>query len=301
MADGGFARHLVWRFEALAYDIVCILLKPFSFDAISTFGGWAFEFLGPLTPKHHIARTGLKLAFPDANEKQTGTWLTTQWNNTGRTFFEFPVLHRLRAFEPEGRIRVLGIDKLQAVIDSNRPVVIVTGHFANWEVIAVVLTQSGLPVQITYRKINNPYIDARVRTQREAYGTKFFVPKSGRKGARQLLNALDKGNSIALLNDQKFNEGLSVPFFGVNAMTAPGPARLALKSGAPLLPLSVTRDKALFTVTVHDPIQLEDTGNKTQDVENGVRLITNFMEDRIRENPDQWFWIHRRWPKNHYR
>ena len=124
---------------------------------------------------------------------------------------------------------------------------------------ATVLTQSGLPVRITYRKINNPYIDARVRKQRERYGTKFLVQKSGHKGGRELFEALNNGESIALLNDQKFNTGLSVPFFGEEVMTAQGATRLALKTGHPLLPMAVTRDGANFTVTFYDPIAVSYT------------------------------------------
>ena len=166
---------------------------------------------------------------------------------------------------------------------------------------AMVMTQFGLPVRITYRRINNPHIDKRVREKREAYGTKFLVPKSGAAGARQLLSALKNGESVALLNDQKFNQGLSVPFFGVDAMTAPGPTRLALQSDLPITFLSLTRDKATFHMTIHPPVTLEKSGDMATDIEAGVRRVTDFIEDRIRETPSQWFWVHRRWPKPHYK
>ena len=301
MADkGGFVRHLTWRLECLVYDLVRLLLKPFSFDQISAFGGWVVGLIGPLTSKHKIARKGLETAFPDADETQINSWLKAQWKNTGRTFGEFPLMHRLKVFEDD-RVTIIGQDKLDALIASGKPAVIVTGHFANWEVMAAVLTQSGLPVQITYRKINNPYIDKRVRDQRQAYGTKLLVAKSGARGARQILDALAKGESVALMNDQKFNQGLALPFFGVDAMTAPGPTRLALRANAPLVPISITRDKARFTMTVHDPIDLKMTGDDVTDTENGVCAVNRFLEDRIRKHPDQWFWVHRRWPKEHYR
>ena len=292
-------RHLTWRLEVLAYDLVRLMLTPFSFDQISGFGGWLLRKIGPLTSKHHIARTGLEIAFPDASQDQIKDWLTKQWDNTGRTFAEFPIMHRFKISEGE-RVTVKGLEHLERLRDSGKVAVIVTGHFANWEVMAAVLTQCGLPVQITYRKINNPYMDKRVRAQREAYGTKLLVPKSGRKGAKQLIEALSSGESIALLNDQKFNEGISLPFFGQPAMTAPGPTRLALKSGAPVLLLSLTREKARFTMTVHEPIYLETSGDRTVDIEAGVKRIIAFTEDRIREAPAQWFWVHRRWPKGVY-
>ena len=295
MAKATWQKRLTWRLEALAYDIVCLLLMPFSFAGISAFGGWVVGIIGPRTSKHRIAKIGLKTAFPDASDAQIDIWLREQWDNTGRTFAEFPIMHRLDVFGEKSPITITGLEHLETLRDTQSAAVIVTGHFANWEIMAAVLTQSKLPVQITYRKINNPHIDARVRQQREAYGTKLLVPKSGARGARQLLAALSSGESVALLNDQKFNEGIAVPFFGVDAMTAPGPTRLALKSGAPLLLLSITRDKSRFHMTIEPP------GDKTRDIENGVAMITRFTEDRIRENPGQWFWVHRRWPKSHYR
>ncbi len=301
MAKPSLGKRIGWRLEVLAYDFVRLLIAPFTFNQISGLGGWLIGHIGPLTSKHHIARTGLKIAFPDADEKEIKRVLKAQWNNTGRTFAEFPILHRVDASETSKRVKIIGGEHLKAVINSNKPVVIITGHFANWEVMAMVLTQWGLNVQITYRQINNPHIDKRVRQQREAYGTKLMVPKSGAKGARQLLDALERGESIALLNDQKFNQGLAVPFFGEDAMTAPGPTRLALATETPILPLSLTRDKASFTMTIHPPMTLENTGDRQKDVETGVRRINDFVEDRIRENPDQWFWVHRRWPKDHYK
>lgn len=288
---------ILWRIEAFFYDIVCLCLRPFSFAGISGAGGWLLRKIGPLTRKHHIAKTGLKIAFPDAADDQLKTWLRESWDNTGRTFAEFPITHRLKAFDKNSRIKVLGLDKF---ID-NGPVIIVTGHFANWEVMAAVLTQSGAPIRITYRKINNPYIDKRVREQRESYGTKFLVQKSTHKGGRELLEALKNGESVALLNDQKFNTGIEVPFFGEPAMTAQGATRLALKTGRPLLPMAVTRDGADFMVTFYDPIELKNTGQRDKDVRDGVIKVTEFIEDRIRETPGQWFWVHRRWPKDLYK
>lgn len=291
-----FGQKLAWRLEALAYDVVSFLLNLFPFSWISATGGWIVRKIGPLTSKQKIAQTGLKIAFPDLSNKDLNNLLQDQWDNVGRTFAEFPLLHRVKAFEGS-RVTVKGLETFKA----NAPAIIVTGHFANWEVMATVLTQSGLPVRITYRKINNPHIDRRVREKREAYGTKFLVQKSTHKGGRELFEALNNGESIAILNDQKFNTGLSIPFFGTEAMTAQGATRLALKTGRPLLPMSVTRDGSNFTVTFYSPVELTKTGDKDNDVASGVTKVTKFIEDRVREKPAQWFWVHRRWPKKYYR
>lgn len=295
-SDVKLTKKIGWRLEALAYDVVGLILKLFPFSGISAFGGWLLRIIGPLTSKHKIAKTGLEIAFPEKSEADIKQILKEQWDNTGRTFAEFPITHRIKAFEGR-RVTVKGLE----IFKANAPAIIVTGHFANWEIMATALTQSGLPVRITYRKINNPYIDARVRKQRERYGTKFLVQKSTHKGGRELLEALKNNESVALLNDQKFNTGLSVPFFGQEAMTAQGATRLALKTGRPLLPMAVTRDGANFTVTFYDPLTLDTSGDRDSNVMNGVRQVTAFIETRIRETPAQWFWVHRRWPKPLYK
>ena len=289
-------QKLAWRLEALAYDVVSFFLNLFPFSWISKTGGWIVRKIGPLTSKQKVAKTGLQIAFPDMPDEELNNLLRDQWDNVGRTFAEFPLLHRIKAFDGS-RVMVEGLD----IFKANAPAIIVTGHFANWEVMATVLTQSGLPVRITYRKINNPHIDRRVREKREAYGTKFLVQKSTHKGGRELFEALNNGESIAILNDQKFNTGLSIPFFGTEAMTAQGATRLALKTGRPLLPMAVTRDGSDFTVTFYSPIELTKTGDKDNDVKKGVTRVSKFIEDRVREKPAQWFWVHRRWPKKHYR
>ncbi len=289
-------KKIVWRLEALAYDLICGFMRLFPFDWISGFGSKVLRLIGPMTSKHKVARAGMTLAFPEKSDAEINQLLKDMWDNLGRTFAEFPIMHRLKAFEDNSRITIKGLELLEA----NAPAILVGGHFANWEVLGLTLTQSTTPFRITYRRINNPYIDARVREEREAYGTKFLVQKSTHRGGRELFEALRNGESIGIMNDQKFGTGLSIPFFGHNAMTAQGATRLALKTGRPLLPMSVTRNGPHFTATFYEPIKLEKTGDRDIDVREGVTQVTKFIEDRIRENPAQWFWVHRRWPNEVY-
>lgn len=298
----GFFKHLTWRLEVLAYDFVRLLMAPFSLDVISGFSGKLVQWIGPKTSKHHIAETGMRFAFPDASDTQIDAWLSESWNHMGRTFGEFPLLGRIKVFEENSRVEVVGLERLEKLKTDGQGAILVSGHFANWELMAAVFSQADLPVRVTYRPTNNPYFDKRIRQQRAAYGIKLMVAKSGAKGAKELIRALRSGDSIALLNDQKFNEGIEVPFFSVGAMTAPGPTRLALRTGAPLIPMSIVRTKgAHFRVTIHEEIKLTKTGDRTLDIENGVLAITRFIETQIRKNPTDWFWVHRRWPKELYK
>jgi Kdo2-lipid IVA lauroyltransferase/acyltransferase len=128
-----------------------------------------------------------------------------------------------------------------------------------------------------------------------------FAPK-GLEGARELMRALNRGESIALLNDQKFNGGVAAPLFGEMAHTAPGPSSFALRFGVPLQPLSVERrEKARFRVIAHEPMLLHDTGDREADIEAGVRRVNAFVEERVRARPSEWWWVHKRWPKERYK
>lgn len=296
-----FKKRIGWRLQVFAYDLVCLLLKPFSFDQISRFGGWLLRKIGPRTSKQRIIETGLDIAFPDLSEDKKAKLITEIWDNTGRTFAEFPILSRVKVFDENSRVIVHGKEHLDAIAASGTGAVLISGHFANWEVMAAVLCQSGLPVRVTYRPLNNPHLNRRVIEQREAYGIKFLVQKSAHIGARALLKALSKGESIAILNDQKFNQGLSVPFFGQPAMTASGAVRIALKTGAPIVPTSVIRKGAHFEFTCHPPLVLEQSGDLDADLRGGVMQIIRFTEDWVKTNPAQWFWVHRRWPKELYK
>ena len=291
-------QNLIWRAEALGFDLASAALRLLPVDWVSGLGAALFKALGPLTGSHRIAERNIRLAFPELDARGRAALLRAQWDNLGRTFFEFPLSDRLTP--DSGRVEVVGAERLAAIAASGRPAVFVSGHLANWEVMASVIVNAGLPCQITYRAANNPYVDRRIKQGRARYGVRLFAPKGG-EGARELLEAMDRGESVALMNDQKFNGGPAVPFFGIPANTASGPTRLALRCGVDLQPMSVQRlGGARFRVVVHEPIPVVDTGDRAADLEAGVAKVNAFVEARVRERPAEWFWVHKRWPKSAY-
>ena len=127
-----------------------------------------------------------------------------------------------------------------------------------------------------------------------------FAPKGG-LGSRDLIETLQKGESVTFLNDQKFNKGVAAPFFGRTVHTAGASTRIALKFGAMMQPMSVQRlPGARFRVVIGEPFTLENTGDRDADVSAGVRHINAFVEARVRERPAEWFWVHKRWPRVEY-
>jgi Kdo2-lipid IVA lauroyltransferase/acyltransferase len=294
-----FGQDLVWRLEALGYDFVTFLFRLLPIDWASAMGGSLLRLLGPLNSAHRTARINIELAFPDMPEAEKRKLLSDQWENVGRTFAELQSMDRIKP--STGRVELVNGERLREIAASGKAVVFVSGHLSNWEVMPAAIVDQGVDCLMTYRAANNPYVDKRIIESRYRYGVRLFAPKGG-EGARDLLDALENGVSVALMNDQKFNSGVPGPFFGHLAYTAPGPTRLALRFGTVLQPMSVQRIKgARFRAVIHEPIELDHTGDRSADIAAGVAKINAFMEDRIRERPSEWFWVHKRWPAEVYR
>jgi KDO2-lipid IV(A) lauroyltransferase len=288
------ARDLGWRLEALGWDIAAAILSLVPIDAASAFGGWALKLLGPLTPTHKTVTRNLRLAFPEWDEAKRRRLARDHWESIGRTFFEFFMVPRIIA---DGtRVERVNFEQVLAVALEGGPVIGISGHFANFEIMGATLLAMGLDGQLAYRPTNNPYVDARIRESRAAYGLKLSVTK-GLEGGRELMATLAKGMSVAFLMDQKYREGPAVPFFGHLVNTQPAAVRWAMRFGVDLQTMSIRRLKgARYRVTIHEPIKIETSGCKAADLEAGLAKVNAFIEARVREAPEQWWWVHRRFP-----
>lgn len=292
-----FRQRLLWRIEAIAWDAFywwpMKLLGP---DRASDTAGWIVKRIAPLLSQNKTVKRNLRMAFPDWSEDKVNRIAKASWESVGRTAGELPHLPKIHPYQGD-RVEVVNASGLDAVERADKGAVFISGHFANWEVMAAVICRRPVDCLVTYRALNNPHIDRRINKVRHEYGIGVLAPKG--LGTRELMRALSSGKSVALMNDQKFNKGLSVPFFGRNAMTAPGPSRLAQKFSVPIIPMSTVRTgPARFRVTVHEPITLDPSLSGEAAVEDCVRRITKFIEDQVRAYPEQWFWQHRRWPKS---
>jgi KDO2-lipid IV(A) lauroyltransferase len=295
-----FVQDLVWRLEALGFDMLGLVFRLMPIETASWLGGAILRRLGPLTGAHKTAERNIRIAFPELDEAARKRLLVAQWDNLGRLTAEFQLMHRLTP--ASGRVEIVGGERLRAVAKSGRPAILVSGHFSNWEVMAAVIVHLGVRCQVTYRAANNPYIDKRIIETRKSYGVTLMAPKGG-DGSREVLAAMAEGEAVAFLNDQKFNKGVVAPFFGVPVATAPGPTRLTLRFDCPMIPMSVERigKQARFRVTIWDDIAPGKTGDRTADIQRGVENVNAFVEARVRERPDEWFWTHKRWPKEAYK
>lgn len=290
-------QDFAWRLEAFGFQALFGFLRLLGVERASGLGGWLLRTLGPLTGTQKTVMRNLRIAFPEMGEAERQALALAQWDQTGRTFAELAVMDHLT---PEGgRVEVVGMERLHALRDSGKPAVLISGHLANFEVMAAVIMASGVPCQVTYRAANNPYVDALIRQSRERYGIRLFAPKGD--GTRELMAGMKRGDSIALLVDQKYNQGPEVEFFDQPVNASPGAARLALKFDTVMLPLSVVRLPGVrFRVTAHEPIVVNQSEDKAADTLAGIQAANRFVEDRVREHPVDWFWVHKRWPDKVY-
>jgi KDO2-lipid IV(A) lauroyltransferase len=290
-------RHLVWRLEAAAWDLAEAILSRAPIDGASNFGA-LLRRLGPLTPVHRTVIRNLRLAFPDWDDARRQALARDHWESIGRTFLEFFMVPRIIA---EGdRIEREGFDRVIALALEGGPIIGVSGHFANFEIMGATLLAQGLNGLLVYRPTNNPYIEARIQKSRAAYGLRLAVTK-GREGGRELMSSLSQGMTVAILIDQKYREGPAVPFFGIPANTQPAAVRWALRWGVDIQPMSVQRLKgARFRVILHPPIHIENTGAGKADVDAGLAKVNAFVEACVRERPEQWWWVHKRFPDAAY-
>jgi len=293
-----WSQDLLWRLEDAALEVFTWLIRVLPIDVASTMGGALLRAVGPLTGANKTAKRNLLLAFPDLSEAEREDILKRQWENFGRYVAEFPQIDQLTA--ASGRLEIVGGERLREIAAKGEAAVLISGHLSNFEVMAAVIMAQGVNCVITGRAPNNPYVNERIIKSRERYGVKTFAAK-GSEGTRELFAALKRGESIALLNDQKFNQGVAAPFFGHLCHTASGPTKMAMKTSGKLVPLSVHRTKgARFRVEIHEPIVLVQTGDRNADVDHGVRRINAFIEARVREHPEEWWWMHKRWANSVY-
>jgi KDO2-lipid IV(A) lauroyltransferase len=284
------------KLEHMGFRLYAKHFAAMSFDQASAAGANWLTSLGPLTSAHNTALRNLRMAYPNDSEAWRKDLARAMWACFGRTIGEFPHLPKLKVYAPDSGVSVINAERLDTIRESRRGVVFIAGHFANWELVSLAITQRPCPCQMTYRPMNNPLIDADVLRIRVGYGATMQSAK-GKEGGMGLLRALKRGDSIALMNDQKYNEGVAAPLFGYDCMTADGPSRLALKFNAPLQPVTVARQGARLTATVHAPMHVRTDLPESEAIQSSVQAINAFMEARIRERPEEWFWVHRRWGK----
>jgi KDO2-lipid IV(A) lauroyltransferase len=266
------------------------------FDAASHLGGMLAETVGPHLGVTKRARINLRQAMPELSDDEIASIVKRMWNNVGRVVAEYSHLDEIDAKEPNERIEGVGVEIFRHGPPPGQRFIFFSAHYGNWEIATIVATMAGYAITGIYRAVNNPIVDSLILKARTNRGGE-LIPK-GAVAAKGAVGALLQGRSLCLLVDQKMNDGIPVPFFGRNAMTAPALARLALRYNCVCVPVRVVRTKgAHFALMVEPALPLPKTGDVEADTLTLMTAVNATVERWVREKPDQWFgWLHRRWP-----
>lgn len=273
---------------ALVYALMGVF-KILPAERASALGGWigrnvAYKFSVTRKAKRHIANS------LHTDDIETSRIAKNMWDNLGRLFAEYPHLPELYMTGTE----LTGIENLGTLpLKKNTPAIFFSGHLANWEISAPSLRQQNIDVDLIYRAPNNPYVKKILDQCRSMDGTLRTYSKSA-QGMRQVMAALKQGRRIGILIDQKYNQGVEVPFFGQPAMTSLAFIQLAKKFNCPLIPVQVERlgPTAKFRVTIHPPLDL------TKDDDSLITEAHTLLENWIKNAPTNWLWVHKRWIKS---
>lgn len=274
--------------EAVAAHIIYGIFAVMPARAASWSGGKLLRCVGPRMGISRRAATNIARAFPEKSSAERQEILYGMWENLGRVIAEYPHLKKISE-----EAEVVGLEHIKP-----GAALFVSGHVANWEVQSTVLKQRGYPIHVVYRRPNNPYVDRLLRHARRVGAVGQIV--KGEKGAREIFSVLRQGGTVGMLVDQKMNEGIPVPFLGRPAMTGTAAALFSLKMNCPLYPGRIERISGTkFRVTAYPPLLLPSQGDHQ---ENSLALMTHInqlLEEWIRARPEQWLWLHRRWPESH--
>ncbi|MBN2905910.1 MAG: lysophospholipid acyltransferase family protein [Rhodobacteraceae bacterium] len=272
---------------ALRTVIALALVLPYAVRV--RFFGWATRnLIAPLAGYQRRAEANLALVYPDMPPAQRRRIARAVADNAGRTLIENystrDFLERAAGITPTGP----GMAALQAARDAGRPVILVTGHFGNYEAARAALVSRGYDIGGLYRPMANPFFNAHYVRTMQAYGGPIFA--QGRRGTTGFVRHLRSGGILVLLTDQHNRRGTDLQFMGHPARTALSAAELALRYGADLIPFYATRqpDGLSFAVTLEAPVPHSTPTQMMQ-------TLNDSLEARVREHPEQWFWVHRRW------
>jgi KDO2-lipid IV(A) lauroyltransferase len=251
--------------------------------------------IGPLFRSKTIISKNINFAFPNINSSDEKKIIKGMWSNYGRTFAEYVFLNKFSKNSPEQLVSIQGKDILDKIKEKNESVVFVSGHFANFELMAMQLSNHGINLSAIYRPLNNIFLNPLMEYLR----IKYICPgqiKKGRAGMREILKKIQEKHSIALMIDQRVTEGEKVLFFNQPAYTTTIPAQIALKFRSKIVPISLKRiSDVKFNMVVEKPIDVERSENQNKDILDISIKLNSVMENMIKNNPDQWIWSHNRW------
>ena len=277
--------------EFLIIIFLLVIFKILGFKLASSLGGLIGRLVGPLFRSKKKILSNISKALPEIEEKNTELIVKKMWENYGRILSEYMFIKNFRNSKYKKFLTIEGQEILNELKDSKEPVVFISGHFNNFELMAMQIEKSGINLAAIYRPLNNIFLNKIMEKIRTKYICRKQIKKGG-SGTRELLESFKNNYSIAIMIDQRVSESIKVDFFNQKASTTTIPAQLFKKFGSKIVPVYIERINGVyFKMTVSRPIILE----KESTIEEITLKLNKWLEKMILINPDQWIWSHDRW------
>ena len=266
------------------------IFEIIGYKASSNLGFLIGKYLGPIFRSKELIINNLEKANID-KKNNLKKIASNVLGNYGRIFSEYVHLKNFKNDSLNKFFSIEGLEHLKNIKESGEKVVFVSGHFNNFELMAMQIEKAGVDCAAIYRPLNNPYLNSIMETIRIRDICKNQI-KKGRAGTREIIRFLSKGNSIALMIDQRVREGEKINFFGNPATTTTIPAQLIKKYGCSVVPIYIERKKSHhFKMYVSKPIKI----SRSRSISEITKHLNDILEKMILKNIDQWIWTHDRW------
>ena len=289
-------KTIKYFFEFITVITLFFIFKIIGLKNASNLGGMIGKFFGPLFRSKSITKKNIKIGLGEISKENEKEIINGMWSNIGRTFAEYVFLKDFKFNKINfNHVEINGTKYLDEIKKNNQSVIFYSGHFANFELMAMELDKFGIKCAAIYRPLNNFFLNPVMEYLRMKYICPNQIPK-GRMGMREIISKMKNGYSIALMVDQRVSECPREVFFNKPAHTTTIPAQLSLKYDSKLVPISLERKEGTkFIMTIHEPYKVKKTGYEDQDTKNITLKINQILEKMIIKNPKQWIWSHNRW------
>jgi len=268
------------------------LFKIIGINKSSKLSAQLFLLLGPFFRSKKIFQKNIKKVFPEIKSDQENKIFKNMWHNYGKMFAEYMFIKDFRYSKKfEENLIIENFSILEKIKKDKEPVIFISGHFNNFELMAMQIEKAGINLAAIYRPLNNIYLNPIMEEIRKKYICKKQI-KKGISGTKQILKEYKNGASIALMIDQRVSEGILSNFFGQNALTTTIPAQFVKKFNTKVVPIYIERlNNNKFKITVHDIIKFDNA----HDIETITFKLNKILENMVLKNPAQWIWTHDRW------
>ena len=278
-------------FEFIFIYVLLIIFKIIGYKNASNLGAIIGKKIGPLFRSNSKIQRNLENSNIGSSQEDRKSIINNMWGNYGRILSEYVYLKQFRKNNLSQFIEIEGLDYLNEIKNNNKQVVFISGHFNNFELMAMEIEKAGINLCAIYRPLNNPFLNIIMENIRKNYICKNQI-KKGKGGTRDLLNLFKKNFSAALMIDQRVSEGEDINLFNRPAKTTTIPAQLVKKYGCSIIPVYIERIKNYhFKLYFNKPVKFNDNLSHQQI----TFELNKVLEKMILKNPDQWIWSHDRW------